>query len=252
MLSENSILRRLPLGIDQKQMVFLDGIRHAAEIVGLAYSRLEAVLTHLVSTRDELVHVYGEAYVAAFMDAWALVDSVDRFRMLWKMLPGFPFSPEGDVRQKDFETITQPIRNLRNVTDHLAQRAEYVAASGNPVLGLLTWVTYPDGDIARGFTCLLAPGTRGRTGWKLVNPATGGYFSTPLRTGSIHLAAGEFQADLSAVIPEITSRVHDLELLIEHSLREMGQEGKQAGGDHFIALAFNAESGQAPEFDSDG
>lgn len=252
MLSENSILRRLPSGIDPKQMVFLDGIRHAAEIAGLAYSRLEAVLTLLVSTHDESVPVNGQAYVAAFMDAWSLVDSVDRFRMLWKMLPGFPFSPEGELRQKAFEDFTRPIRNLRNVTDHLAQRAEYIAASGNPVLGLLTWVTHPDGDLDRGFTCVLAPGTRGRARWELVNPANGGYFSAPLRTGSIHLAAGDHQADLSAVIPEIASRVHDLELIIERCLREVGQEGMQAGGDHFMALAFNAESRQAPELNSDG
>ena len=78
------------------------------------------------------------------MDAWALVDSVDRFRMLWIMLLEFPFSESGESSQKNFETITQPIRNLRNVTDHLAQRAEYVAAAGNPVLGLLTGLSFRD------------------------------------------------------------------------------------------------------------
>jgi len=223
-------------------MVFLDGIRHAAEIAGLAYFRLESGLNWLVLNSKESAHPSNQAYIAAFMDAWALVDSVDRFRMLWKMLPGFPFSEEGESKQKHFEKITQPIRNLRNVTDHLAQRADYVAASGNPVLGLLTWVTYPDGATDYGYTCLLAPGTRTSSKWTLVNPAQGGYFSVPLRTGAIHLAAGEHRANLSAVIPEITSRIQQLERLIESSLKELSLEGKQAGGDHFMALAFNAET----------
>ncbi len=243
MLSENSILLRLPPGIDPKQMVFLDGIRHAAKIAGLAYFRLESVLTWLVLNPKESAHQSKQAYTAVFMDAWAQVDSVDRFRMLWKMLPGFPFSSqEGKSKQEHFEKITQPIRDLRNITDHLAQRADYVAASGNPVLGLLTWVTYPDGAANHGYTCLLAPGTRMRSNWTLVNPAEGGYFSVPSRTGAIHLAARDHRANLSAVIPEISSRIQELERLIEGSLKQLGLEGKQAGGDHFAAIAFNAGS----------
>jgi hypothetical protein len=168
MISENSILRRLPPGIEPKQMVFLDGIRHSAEIAGIAYSRLEAILTWLVSNSKDRAHPNSQAYIAAFMDAWALVDSVDRFRMLWKMLPGFPFSESGESSQTHFEEITQPIRNLRNVTDHLAQRADYVASAGNPVLGLLTWVTYPEGAPNHGYTCVLAPGTTRAGQWIMV------------------------------------------------------------------------------------
>lgn len=242
MLTENSILSRLPPGLDPKQLVFLDGIRHAAEIIGLAYFRLESDLTSLVLNSKECAHPPNHTYIAAFMDAWALVDAVDRFRLLWKMLPGFPFSQEGESKQKEFEKITQPFRDLRNVTDHLAQRADYVGVSGNPVLGLLTWITYPDGAASHGYTCLLAPGTTKRSNWRLVNPAEGGYFSSPLHAGAIHLAAGDHRANLSSVIPEITLRIQVLEGIIETSLKELGIEGKQAGGDLFAALAFNVGS----------
>lgn len=224
-------------------MVFLDGICHAAEIAGLAYSRLELVLTWLVLNTNDANHPNRQAYVAAFMDAWAFVDAIDRFRVLWKKLPGFPFSEEGKAKQEQFENLTQPVRDLRNVADHLAQRADLVASSGNPALGLLTWVTYLNDSSDQGFTCLLAPGTRTYAKWMAVNPAEGGHFSVPRRTGAIHLAAGKFRANLSAVVPEIKLRVHELERLIETSVKAAGLEGQQAGGGHFIALAFKANPG---------
>lgn len=220
-------------------MVFLDGIRHASEIAWLAYFRLEATLTWIVDN-VEGSSPNSQAYTAAFMDAWAVVDSIDRFRMLWKMFPGMVHTDGSNPEDKSFEEISSPVRNLRNVTDHLAQRADYVAASGNPVLGLLTWITYPRDTNNYGFSCVLAPGTRANVNWTLVNPANGGFFSSAKRTGVIHLAAGEHRANLSAVIPEMHSRVLQLEAGLEEQLRKHGLEGKQAGGDHFMALRFDA------------
>lgn len=244
MLSENSVLGRLPPGLDRKQLVFLDGIRHTAEIASLAYFRLESTLTWLVSNTHNSPP-QSQAYTAAFLDAWALVDAIDRFRVLWKLLPGMAFTP-ADPTVNSFEEIAQPVRNLRNVADHLAQRAEYVAASGSPVLGLLSWVTYPNETSDDGYTCVLAPGTRVAGNWTLVNPAGGGHFSVPRRTGMIHLAAGEHRANLSAVLPEMRSRVEETERGLTEQIRIHGLEGKQAGGDHFIALAFKAGSNDAP------
>jgi hypothetical protein len=43
-------------------------------------------------------------------------------------------------------------------------------------------------------------------------------------------------------MPEISLRIRELEKLIEDSLRQIGLEGKQAGGDYFIAVAFNPGS----------
>lgn len=241
MLSENSILRRLPPGINSKQLVFLDGIRHAAEITELAFTRLESTLTWIVSNTHNSPP-QSQAYTAAFLDAWAVVDAIDRFRLLWKMFPGISFSEPQEPEARSFDEIAQSVRNLRNVADHLAQRAEYVAASGNPVLGLLSWITFPSEESDDGFSCVLAPGTRAATKWTLVNPADGEHFSVPRRTGMIHLAAGEHRANLSAILPEMRFRVEQLEHGLAEQIRLLGIEGKQAGGDFFLALAFKAGS----------
>lgn len=235
MLSENSILRRLPPGLDQRQLVFLEGIRHCAEIVWLAYLRLERVLTSIADG-----HVSGplesERYTEAFMDAWAVVDAIDRFRQLWARFPGMQFAeqPEGHI---SFAQASADVRGLRNVTDHLAQRADYVAASGNPVMGLLAWVTLKASEPQKFNCCLLAPGTMKKSNWRMVNPAGMELTSYATgRTGLIHLAAGEYRADLTSLIPEMKDRVNELERGLEAFLRQHGLEGQQAGTDFFIAL----------------
>lgn len=235
MLSKHSILKRLPDGINQKQLVFLDGIRHAAEITWLAHTRLEETLTWLVDNQSE-EGPNPDAYTAAFMDAWAMVDAIDRFRSLWKMIPGFQ-AIANNSNSPSFYQLSESVRNVRNVSDHLAQRAEYIAASGNPVMGLLTWVTYPCDARDEIYTCVLAPGTRKKIGWTLVNPAGMEFISTAAqRTGMIHLAAGEHQAHLSALLPEMQLRVRQLEIAVESAIREGGIEGKQAGADYLFFL----------------
>jgi hypothetical protein len=237
MLSENSILRRLPPGMNHKDLVFLDGIRYAGEIAGLAYLRLDSILTGLASSHTART---SQTYTAAFLDAWALVDAIDRSRLLWKLLPGRPATPP-DPTVKSFDELAQPVRALRNVADHLAQRADYIAASGNPVLGLLSWVTHTDDTRAAGHMCMLAAGTLKRTHWIGANAADGGHFHK--RTGMIHLAAGEHRANLSTLMPEMGRRIAHLETSLTEQIRAHGLEGKQAGGDHFIALAFTAKPG---------
>lgn len=235
MLSHNSILRRLPPGLDKKQLVFLEGVRHSAEITWLAYLRLERMLTHFLDSPSG-GSPDTEEYVEAFMDAWAVVDSIDRFRQLWTMLPGMQFT-EPTAGKPSFAEFTHDIRQLRNVTDHLAQRAEYIAASGSPVLGLLTWVTLSSSGENQAFTCLLAPGSLKKSNWTAVNPAGKELTSYATgRTGLIHLAAGEHRANLTAVIPEMTERVSQLERSLEVAFASHGLSGKQAGTDVFIAL----------------
>ena len=251
MLSDRSILRRLPTGLDQKQLVFLDGIRHAAEITWLAYVRLETTLTWLVDNPSDN-SPNSDAYTSAFMDAWSAVDAIDRFRSLWKLLPGLQFSENG-VGEPSFENLSRPIRGIRNVSDHLAQRAEYVAASGNPVMGLLTWVTYPPDSRNEIYCCVLAPGTRKKTGWKLVNPIGLDFISTVAqRTGMIHLAAGEHQAHLSAMIPAMQVRIRELESGLEDWIGTVGLEGNQAGADFFIALKGTIGAGPPEQLQGEG
>jgi hypothetical protein len=116
-------LKRLPRELDPKQALFLDGIRHATELAEMAYARLVDRLTDLAlaGKSDDNPLALTEPYLYA----WAVVDSVDRLRGLLRLMPGLAEGPDagpwGQLRAE-----TEVIRDLRNVSDHLAQRVDYV------------------------------------------------------------------------------------------------------------------------------
>lgn len=230
MISRDSILRRLPPLRDRKQALLFDGIRHAVEMIGFAYSRLQATLTNIaLGGQSEPTQ---DAITSAFLDAWAVVDSIDRFRALWHLMANAKkgaASPD----TRSFKTLSQPIRNLRNVADHLAERSDYVVSHNGTALGELSWYTALNPQGTEGLSCIIVPGTNGPGTRQLVNPV--GNVST-YPTGLIHLAAGEYRACLSDLLPEIEKRVTFLEGAIEKSLAEQGLTGRQAGADVLIAI----------------
>jgi hypothetical protein len=169
MISRDSVLRHLPASLDRRQALFLDGIRHAGEIAGLAYQRLRDTLTQIALNEHELAAA-DHLYTSAFLDAWALVDVIDRFRALWTLLPiDAPSEPPPGT--KKFAELAQPIRDLRNVADHLAQRADYVVARDGSALGVLGWFTATDVVKRQGVVCTIVPGTLLQRSTPVLNPA---------------------------------------------------------------------------------
>ena len=85
MLSVDSPLLNLPIALNRRQAVFLDGLSHAAQVADLAYRRLCAGLTELVHKHEE--SRLPDSFATVFLDAWAFIDTSDRFGRLWKMQP---------------------------------------------------------------------------------------------------------------------------------------------------------------------
>jgi hypothetical protein len=234
MLSENSILLRLPQGMDVKQTILFDAIRHSAEVSWLAHSRLDATLTWLVDCDENDLDRRGMIN-SAYLDAWALVDAIDRFRSLWTILP----RPSGTNPPgvPTFSEMSQDVRKLRNITDHVAQMIDYVAAHNSPVMGAISWITYQPEDMSRFYTCVIGMGTAKKSMWEFVNPAGLDPFCGPSgRTAEIHLAAGKHRANLSRLIPEMQRRIKQLEDGLENSVRHHGLDKNQFVGDIFVKI----------------
>lgn len=231
MISLDSRLRRLPAALDRRQALFLDGIRHAGEIAGLAYPRLQATLTE-IALKEHDPAVADRLYTSAFLDAWSLVDVIDRFRALWTLLPvaGRQQPPPGT---KTFAELAQPIRDLRNVADHMAQRADYVIARKGSALGVLSWFTATDVAKLQGIICTIVPGTLQARSSPVLNPA-GREIEVP--TGLVQLSAGEHTANLSEILPHMEARIRDLEAGVERSLSDQGTSHEQAGADLLIKI----------------
>lgn len=241
MIATTSILRRLPAELDRKQLLFFDGIRHAAEIVSLAHSRLQQTLTSIALADGG--EGKGALFPAAFLDAWAIVDGIDRFRALWKLIPGMVPTPP-PPSEPTFSELSQGIRDLRNVADHLAQRADYIIAKNGTALGSLSWYTAVSPDGREGLICTIAPGTQVKGRHSVVNPGgrTGEY-----PTSMIQLSAGEHVACLSDVLPHMSKRISELEHALEQGIEALGLKGRQVGADLLIKMSIVAADEQTSQ-----
>jgi len=209
MTSTKSPLRRLPKGLEPKQALFLNGIRHAAEFTSLAYNRLSDTLTTL-ARQDLEPSQTQHHFTAAFMDAWTIIDAFDRFRSL---MNGFP-SPDHDKEriERSVSDLAKAARDIRNVADHLATRAEYLVSKQDTALGQLTWFTFTEGSLREGFSCAILPGAVPDGTTHLVN-----LLGQPLHvpTDAIHLAVGGYRISLSDLVLKVSSLTADLERELE-------------------------------------
>jgi hypothetical protein len=234
MISDDSILRRLPIQIERKQLLFLDGMRHAGEIVCLAYSRLQSSLTKIAHEDDAAQS--RRDITSAYLDVWAIVDAVDRFRLLWRLTPGR--EDDDPNKTRGFEEEASAIKNLRDVSDHLAQRADYIVAQNSTALGVLGWFTATIEDGSEGVICTLAPGTIQKGNHPAVNP---GGRTGEFPTCMIQLSAGEYTACLSDVLPHMGKIIKGIEESISEFLRENVLDGQQAGCDIVLKMSVKAK-----------
>lgn len=238
MIAPDSILRRLPPELDRKQTLFLDGIRHSAEIAHLAYERLGCILTR-IAIEDPSKDEGRQLYTSALLDAWSVVDSIDRFRGLYQRFPESRMR-EGDASaQADRDTL-QKVRNVRNVTDHLYTRMDHVLAKRSAAMGILSWCTVISPEQGTCIACAIIPGTLGRQSGPIVNPA-GKQIEIP--SGLISIKAGEHTADLSAAMTVLRNRVAEIEKQVDDFVDSHNLRGIQAGSDFCIRLSISLDTG---------
>ena len=228
MIGSNSILHRLPADLDNEQTLFLDGIRHAAEIADFAYNRLLTTLTKISVSEES----NSESITLAYLDAWAIVDSIDRYRTLWNLFPNSVLEDEVTGLETDVE-VFRNIRNVRNVSDHLSQRVKYILSNRGTALGGLSWCTILDIEKSEGVICTIIPGTVGKQSGPIVNPS-GKEMEIP--TGLISLTAGEHSAQLSEAVKRLRVRILDIETQLEENISNLGLTGKQAGADVVLRM----------------
>lgn len=199
MLSVNSPLLNIPVALDRKQAVFLDGMRHAAQIVDMSYRRLCQALTHIAlgETSSRFAHV--------FLDVWALIDAADRFRSLWELQPNAATIPH-QYSPSALRSRLQDIRNVRNVSAHIAQKIDQIVSLNSSVLGAISWVSLLSHTPLRVKTYFIRPG--------IMHGSVLGQFAMPSGeinfthdSGCISVYAGRHEANLSEAYEAVRSTV---------------------------------------------
>lgn len=219
LLGRDSVLRRIPVNVAPKQALFLDGIRHAVEILDVTYGRLRDALTHL-ALKPPASNEIPDVFAHVFIDAWGFVDAVDRFRMMYTQMPGIK-SGKSKGGIPPLREVTQEFRNLRNVADHLAQKADFVISRNGAAWGELSWLTgaqlQPE---VIAWHCTLRPGTLQET----PSTQTDSIISTlDWPTDSIRLSAAGYEGNLSEVRKHIAVRIRHLEAHLESVFQQPTQ-----------------------------
>ncbi|WP_123812183.1 hypothetical protein [Ottowia oryzae] len=239
-LSAGSLLKNIPLIFSAEETLLLDGIRHPAEMACYALHRLAGNLWK-ITAEGRLAEGDVES---VFLDAWAVVDSIDRLRGLLGMVERR--NPEWISGCQEFLQSTQTFRAMRNVTDHLGARIPYVVAKKGSALGVLKWLAVRNfsPDVPKNdwiiSTCLILPGTLYQPNVQFLLSRDGEQIDNPV--GKISLFAGEYECDLNDGVKKIVAVVESLELKLRAQLVGMDPDNLRcAKSDIYGKADLNAE-----------
>jgi len=239
MFKPDSPFLNLPANLDRKQAFYLDGIRHAFEIIDYAFFRLSSSLNELGKNYSE--NNRPTSYVTYYLDAWAFVDALDRLVALWKLQPSANTIPDPWKPDK-FKEQMRHIRDIRNVSDHLAQRADQIISKNATALGELSWITVINIDPPEMKSCFIRPGVLSPSIKFQMNIPKQNLFITN-GAGNILLKAHTYTANLSEAYQQVIGLAEYAENSLKSSFRNQGTSNP-IGGDLFAIcdLDFSAEN----------
>lgn len=130
----------MPLNLQRRQELFLDGVEESFKFLRLAYTRLvDTVLSYAPDSND------AKLLDAVVLDCWVIVDFAKRLRTLLERTPGLKKTPELRV----FLTSTSELPDFRNYVQHLEDEVKDVAPTGLPIWGSVSWIRrLADGEVA--------------------------------------------------------------------------------------------------------
>ncbi len=234
MFNPESPLLNIPANLNRRQAFFFDGMRHAFEIANFAFDRLSRNLAKLAACNDRGDRPVG--YSEYYLDAWAFVDSVDRLLLLWKMQPHTDGIPEEWNPAKLSKELCS-IRYVRNVLDHLAQRADQVISSGTSAMGELSWINVIKMDPPEMKSYLIRPGfLASSVKFKINIPKTD--YIVRNGTANILLKAHEYTADLSLAYAKVYNLARYVEFSVGLQFSSV-KAGASIGGDLIASCELN-------------
>jgi len=228
LVADTSILRRLPSNLNERDVVILDAVRYSLEMVDIAHRRLlQAALG--ASARE--VDSYNRVGAALLIDAWSIVDSINRLVLLLGCLRKAKRHPTVQILTRAAETATQ----LRNGAQHLDNEINTLVQSQRPAWGSLSWLFMPEAA-PRGTIVIFVSGTIRTMEQPLVNPI-GKNIRFPIDL--ITLTAHGASLCLSDVMRTLPSVVQTLEQSIERAAPDDSRSGSESF--LFVDISFDGE-----------
>jgi hypothetical protein len=214
----DSPLRRLPASLNRKQMLFLDGIRVAAEIVDLTYTRLVETLLRLADT-DSADSGRGIAIISAIQDTWSIIDSVHR---LCSLLRRMPYLKQKAPGLQVFYRLTTTVEELRHMVQHLDSEINNLVRQGVPVWGTIQWLVLvnPTRHLIRA--CTIVAGSLFNATHPMQNPSGKGLRAI---VDHVILTSGSTSVNLSDIFFAVGKLVESLERSLEPQFGDLPRHG---------------------------
>ena len=236
----DSVLRRLPSELDPKRRLFVDGIRYAVEMADMAYSRLCQTLLALVVENRGRTDGLGQRIVSSMLDAWSVIDSVQRLRNLLVRTPRLSKRAPPVIL---FNQCTEKVEELRHIAQHLDEKIYQFVQKEMPIWGSLSWFVMEKPGEDKGFICSIVAGTLFKSkNHPVVNPL-GKAFDCPVDL--IELTANECTASLSETMKCVRKLISWIERTLQQQIGHLGA----AGADLFLVMevSFNQSVQPAQE-----
>lgn len=236
MIQPDSLLWKLPQGLDPLQASFLDAIRLSVQFIDAAYQRIEDALITLTLQTDRSLRLGP----IALMDAWALVDAVHRLRAL---VSGMPRYKRLAPSKRLFLRRTVGVEALRNSFQHLVNDLRALTQSDLPVLGALTWVRPISATEKTLSIETFMPGQV-----RSVHPSSQVAVprTVPDRLSQIQLWAADNSVDVS----KLRHAVSELVLALEHAVTPIPADLPLAPCDAMARITIKLLPGDAAELSS--
>jgi hypothetical protein len=221
LLGRDSPLRQVPSNCASHEVLLLDGIRHALEIMDITFARLRGTLTNLALSVPEPTAL-PDVIAHVFLDAWGFVHAVLRFEKMYRRLTSKNSAPAPDM-----PTLKEAISGFQQITKF---------SNG---LGELSWLTgFQLTPEAIALHCTLIPGTHLSPPEVKTEP----FLSTlDWPTDCIKLKAHGYEANLSAVRKHIGVRLIHLESQLEQAFKA-GKTHAPIINDAYIARPVKMQS----------
>jgi hypothetical protein len=196
-VAHDSPLRAVPGSAEPPVALFLNGICYSVELADLATGRLRETLCEIA--RFSYSHPgFWRLNVAAFADAWAVVDSVNRLRTLVSRLPGLR---QNDPQIQLLLRSIRPAEPLRNFVQHIDTEIARDPRRRQQLWGSIRWsFTNPATGMPEGHTIVAGSMLGGMEGPGCVYDSWEKRFLQVLE-----LQAGEHQLDIDAVQRRLTT-----------------------------------------------
>ncbi len=227
MLSADSPLRRLPVNMPRRRVMFTDALRLSAEMAALSLLKLTDHLKTLV-VEKECDGIKGVA-VEAIVHAYGVVDAANRFRVVLRSFPGLKQTAVFQL----FIRQTAAVESLRNIIQHLSGELHSIGEEQSAPLGTIAWLGPSPNEGSPPTAWILQPGSFYR-GQVTFGPMMDLEARIPLgEICQVHLVTSGVRVDLSDVVERIRIMITSL----EPSLREQALGKELLGSDPLMHFA---------------